>query len=84
MFFDVIDNGHGMKEDIDDASFENRRDKIGYGLYNIYERLHFEYGEGSKLSFLDTGGKGTHVRISINIKPEQKTKDLKKYTDTVL
>lgn len=63
--FDIIDNGRGIKASITEDSFKDRSDKIGYGLYNIYERLHFEYGESGKLSFIDTGGHGTHVRVSI-------------------
>ena len=81
--FDVIDNGHGMKEDIAEASFENRSDKIGYGLYNIYERLHFEYGEESKLNFINTNGKGTHVQLVIKTKKDQ-TKKIKKNSEILL
>lgn len=63
--FDIIDNGRGIQANITEDSFKDRSDKIGYGLYNIYERLHFEYGENGKLSFIDTNGHGTHVRISV-------------------
>ena len=63
--FDIFDNGRGIQANITEDSFKDRSDKIGYGLYNIYERLNFEYGESGKLSFIDTNGHGTHVRVSV-------------------
>ena len=63
--FDVTDNGCGIDKDVMESAFKNRGGKIGYGLYNISERLHFEYGSGGKIEFIDTNGCGTHVRIEL-------------------
>lgn len=70
--FDVTDNGCGIDDETLKNVFKNRDDKIGYGLFNISERLRFEYGNSGKISFVDTGENGTHVRICLGLPPPEK------------
>ncbi len=76
LVFDIIDNGRGLEKNPLTEKPQSRSEKIGYGLFNIDERLRFEYGKESKISFLDTNGKGTHVEIVIKLKNTEKTPEI--------
>lgn len=64
----MIDNGRGITCDPFATSIHSLDNKISYGLSNISERLRFEYGEESKIQFIDTNGNGTHVEVIIKYK----------------
>lgn len=68
LIFEVIDNGRGIACDPFAPSVHSLENKISYGLSNISERLRFEYGEESKIQFMDTNGNGTHVEVIIKYK----------------
>ncbi len=68
LIFEVIDNGRGIACDPFAPSVHSLENKISYGLSNISERLRFEYGEESKIQFMDTNGNGTHVEVVIKYK----------------
>lgn len=73
LIFEVIDNGNGITSNPLAPSTQSRSDKISYGLSNISERLRFEYGEDSKINFIDTNGNGTHVEVVIKYKNKPET-----------
>lgn len=73
LIFEVIDNGRGIACDPFAPSVHSLENKISYGLSNISERLRFEYGEESKIKFIDTNGNGTHVEVVIKYKNSSDT-----------
>ncbi len=73
LIFEVIDNGRGISSNPLAPSIHSLDHKISYGLSNISERLRFEYGEESKMNFIDTNGNGTHVEIVIKYKHKSGT-----------
>ena len=73
LIFEVIDNGRGIACDPFAPSVHSLENKISYGLSNISERLRFEYGEESKIQFMDTNGNGTHVEVVIKYKNSSDT-----------
>ena len=73
LIFEVIDNGCGIASNPFAPSIHSLDNKISYGLSNISERLRFEYGEESKIKFIDTNGNGTHVEVVIKYKNKSDT-----------
>lgn len=73
LIFEVIDNGCGITSDPFAPAVHSFNNRVSYGLSNISERLRFEYGKESKINFIDTNGKGTHVEVVIKYKNKPNT-----------
>lgn len=66
--FRISDNGVGMDDElIKNIYSKNRKEKHGYGLVNIIERLKIYFGKQGNLSIESITGKGTTVTISIPV-----------------
>lgn len=71
--FKVLDNGIGMKKDklneinrlLKENFLTNASEKIGYGIFNVNERIKMNYGSKYGLSYASIYGKGTEADIWI-------------------
>ncbi len=71
LFLHVKDDGIGMSKDKIHNILSgkvNTQDHHGYGVRNIHERLHLNYGNGFGLSYRSVYGMGTTVTIKIPAK----------------
>ncbi len=72
ILFDITDNGMGM-ELKDGEPPRSSKEKGGYGLYNVNERLHMYYGDGYGLRVTSEPNRGTRVVIRISVTSPIKT-----------
>lgn len=70
--FQVQDNGIGMKEErlnevrrIITGEAENTKEKGGFGLFNVNERIRLKYGREYGLRIESTYGKGTCIWVTV-------------------
>lgn len=71
--FMVIDNGIGMKPEtlnqinslLKENYLTNASEKIGYGIFNVNERIKMNYGDEYGLSYTSVYGEGTQANIWI-------------------
>lgn len=61
IIFEVEDNGHGM----DFNPLYAEKNKRGYGICNVNERIRLEYGEKYGLSYNSIPGEGTIVKVKL-------------------
>ncbi|UVI30448.1 sensor histidine kinase [Paenibacillus spongiae] len=64
----IADDGEGMTPDKLNALLENAssgKDRIGFGIYNVNERLKRHYGETYSLTIESAVGRGTSIRLLI-------------------
>jgi len=83
LIFTVTDNGIGMNQQqlnklntihLKDIE-QNEKERNGFGIANIRERIHYYYGDKSHLYFSGREGEGTQVTIELpskNIQPFSK------------
>lgn len=60
--FEVIDDGMGMKETL---SVEQYPSNSGYGIKNVYEKIHLKYGDQCSLEIFSRFGIGTQIKITL-------------------
>lgn len=70
IFFEVRDNGVGMEQEKADQILTYK--SSGYGVRNVYERIHVLYGEKGEMKAESVPGEGTRVFIRIPKKAEMK------------
>lgn len=67
--FTVIDNGKGMEEEVLNkinkmlSGGDKNRNEIGYGIFNVNERIRIIYGEEYGLRYKSIHGEGTIVEL---------------------
>ena len=79
MMFHVLDDGVGMEpERLAELrnSLENGAERVGYGVFNVHERLLLHYGGPSGLQIDSKPGVGTHIRFSIPVRGEDEHEDI--------
>ena len=68
LYFDIIDNGLGMSEELvnnlNNYLAESEGGKMGYGLYNVNKRITLLHGDKYRLQIFSEENVGTTVRIS--------------------
>ena len=70
IFFEVRDNGVGMEQEKAEQILTYK--SSGYGVRNVYERIHVLYGEKGEMKAESVPGEGTRVYIRIPKKAEMK------------
>ncbi len=72
MEFQVKDNGIGMKEErlrevrrIIMGEMEHTKEKGGFGLFNVNERIRLNYGRKYGLRIESTYGQGTCIWVTV-------------------
>lgn len=65
VIFKVIDNGKGLSRDPLKRNDEKSDIQIGYGVYNVNQRIVLEYGEGYGVKYEETPGGGTTAIVKI-------------------
>ena len=70
IFFEVRDNGVGMEQEKAEQILTYK--SSGYGVRNVYERIHVLYGEKGEMKAESIPGEGTRVYIRIPKKAEMK------------
>jgi len=67
LYFIIKDNGKGMTkekvEELNNAMKMDNTKKLGYGLFNVNERITLSYGKDYGVSFESVEGEGTKVTI---------------------
>ena len=61
LYFSVSDNGIGLKENVLDA----KKERSGYGIYNVNERIRLYYGSDCGITYKETPGGGTTAIVKI-------------------
>jgi two-component system, sensor histidine kinase YesM len=67
LLFTVTDNGVGISEEditrINNAFLNSNKEKAGYGLFNVSERIRLSYGKDYGINIKSKPGMGTVVEI---------------------
>jgi len=58
--FEIEDNGKGIEPEKIDRMLQEKSNKEGYGINNVYKRIKLYYGEGYGLNIASQMGAGTH------------------------